>query len=134
MKNRKKNQNLNSKPTEKPKHLVTIMAIFVIFFLGFSLIRNIGKVSKVKKEIKDREVRVSNLRNENDRLKKTLNDSQTGEFVEKQIRDKLGLAKQGEIVLVLPGSDLLMKLAPDLPKNEATLPLKNWEKWYRLFF
>ncbi len=134
MKNRKKNQNLNSKSTEKPKHLITIIAIFVIFFLGFSLIRNIGKVSKVKKEIKDKEVRVTNLRNENDRLKKTLNDSQTGEFVEKQIRDKLGLAKQGEIVLVLPGSDLLVKLAPDLPKNEATLPLKNWEKWYRLFF
>lgn len=134
MQKRKKLLNLNSKSTEKPKYLFTIVTIFFIFFLGFSFLRNIGKVSKVKREIKESELRVERLRQENEKLKSTLNQSQSGEFVEKQIRDKLGLAKEGEIVLVMPDSETLQKLAPDLPKNQASLPLKNWEKWYRLFF
>lgn len=134
MQKRKKLLNLNSKSIEKPKYLFTIVTIFLVFFLGFSFLRNIGKVSKVKKEIKEREMRVENLRTENERLKSTLTQTQSGEFVEKQIRDKLGLAKEGEIVLVMPDAEILQKLAPDLPKNEASLPLKNWEKWYRLFF
>lgn len=134
MQKRKKLINLNSKSIDKSKYLITIVVIFLIFFLGFSLLRNIGKVSKVKKEIKEREARVENLKKENEKLISTLNQTQSGEFVEKQIRDKLGLAKEGEIVLVLPDSQTLEKLAPDLPSDEVLLPLKNWEKWYRLFF
>lgn len=134
MQKRKKLLNLNSKSIEKPKYLFTIVTIFLVFFLGFSFLRNIGKVSKVKKEIKEREIRVEKLKEENERLRTTLAQTQSGEFVEKQIRDKLGLAKEGEIVLVMPDSEILEKLAPDLPKSEASLPLKNWEKWYRLFF
>lgn len=134
MQKRKKLLNLDSKSIEKPKYLFTIVTIFLVFFLGFSFLRNIGKVSKVKKEIKEREIRVEKLKEENERLRTTLAQTQSGEFVEKQIRDKLGLAKEGEIVLVMPDSEILEKLAPDLPSREASLPLKNWEKWYRLFF
>ena len=35
------------------------------------------------------------------------------EFIEKQLRDKLGLAKKGEIILILPDEETLKK-RPDL--------------------
>ena len=56
------------------------------------------------------------------------------EYIEKQLRDNLGLAKEGEIVVVLPDEEILRKIAPSVPEEEDILPDPTWKKWLKLFF
>ena len=54
-------------------------------------------------------------------------------YIEKQMRDKLGLAKEEEVVIIMPDEEILRKLAPTYPEEEQTLPDPNWKKWAQLF-
>lgn len=128
----------NSKVAElfkdKSRILVNFGIILVTLFFGISLIRNVARISKVKKDIKETEGRVEKLKTDNEELRQRLDEVKSQTFVEKQLRDRLGLAKEGETVIVLPEPEVLKKLAPNTPEEEETLPDPNWEKWYKLFF
>ena len=43
------------------------------------------------------------------------------------------MAKEGEIVVILPDEHILRKLAPDREIEEEVLPDPNWKKWMKLF-
>lgn len=133
-KRHKKLINLDTTSFDKKRLIMTIGAFLLIFFFGVSLLRNIAAVSKAKRTIEERRAAVEELKQENERLEKVLVETNSQEFIEKQIRDKLGLAKTGEVVVVLPDEEILESLAPDIPKDTPTLPLTNWQKWYGLFF
>ncbi len=107
--------------------------IFVVFLALLSLIRNVLKVSRANKQIHDAQVKVEDLRLENENFKAEVEHLESEEFVEKQIRDKLGLAKEGEIIVVLPEDEILRKLAPRRIEEEQILPDPNWKKWIQLF-
>lgn len=118
----------------KLKFFTNLGIIFVTLFFGISLIKNIVRVSKVKARIAEAEARVVKLNKDNEELKTRLAEVNTDSFVEKKLRDSLGLAKEGEVVVVLPDADTLRKLVPDQPQEADTLPQDNWEKWMSLFF
>ena len=50
-------------------------------------------------------------------------------FVEEQARNKLGLVKEGDTVILLDTSQ-----APPGGRGEGEKELSNWQKWWRLFF
>lgn len=112
--------------------------IYVGLFLGFlfllSLIRNISKIAKAGKRIDKAESRLGKLRKENEEMERKLAEVKSEEYIEKQLRDKLGLAKEGEIVVVLPDEETLRKIAPSVPEEEDVLPDPTWKKWLKLFF
>lgn len=119
---------------EKFKSYSRYLLILVFVFLAFSLAKNLLKVYDIRKSIEKEKEKVIKLRQEQERLKSETAKLQGSEFIEKQLRDKLGLAKPGEIVLVLPDEDVLRKLAPQIPQEEETLPDPNWRRWFKLFF
>jgi cell division protein FtsB len=106
--------------------------VFVLLLVSFA--RNIVKIDAARKKVGEAEERVEKLREENQKLEEAVQAVKTEEFVEGQLRDKLGLAKEGETVLVLPDEELLRKLAPKQPEDEELLPDPIWRKWYKLFF
>ena len=110
--------------------------IFVALFLvlSISLIRNIIKISQAGKVVDEASLRVEMLKEENLKLQERLNEVQGEAYVEKELRDKLGLAKEGETILVLPEEDIVRSLAPKPAEEEETLPDPNWKKWLKLFF
>ena len=58
------------------------------------------------------------------------------EFVEQQARDKLGLAKLGETVVILPPEGELRKLAPREDEADESFELEKrpiWRQWLNLF-
>lgn len=107
--------------------------VFISILLIISLVRNIKKVKEAQSRIDKVRERVEKLKKENEELSKQAEAIQAEEFIEKQLRDKLGLAKPGEIVLVLPDAETLRKLSPQIPEEEETLPDPNWRKWLHLF-
>ena len=110
-----------------------IVIVFAILFL-ISLIRSLIKITGSKKQIDEARGRVEKLQSENESLKNKLVLSQSEAFIEQQLRDKLGLAKEGEIVVVLPESSILKQYSPKIAYEEEVLPDPTWKMWLRLFY
>jgi len=108
-----------------------LLGIAALFFT--SLIRNVFKITAASKKIDQAGGRVEKLNNENEELKRQLAQTQSEAFIETQFRDRLGLSKEGEIIVVLPDEDTLRKIAPLVPEEEETLPDPPWRKWLKLF-
>lgn len=109
-------------------------AILVVVILTLvSLTRNILKVKKAGDRIDKEREKLAKLEQENADLQAKLATLQSDVYVEKQIRDGLGLAKEGEYIVVMPDDEVLRSLAPSLPQEESVQPLPNWRKWLNLF-
>ena len=108
-----------------------LIGISLIFL--FSLIRNISRISDAKETVDTAKQRIEQLRLENEELEKQVEKVATEAFIEKNLRDKLGLAKEEEIVVVLPDEEILKRLVPQREEEEVFLPDPIWKKWLKLF-
>ena len=99
-----------------------------------SLTRNIFKIRTFRGRLTETEERIEKLKSENEVLGEKLDTFQSDEYIEKQLRDKLGLAKEEETVIVLPDEETIRKFAPKTEEEEEILPNPNWKKWFKLFF
>lgn len=120
---------INNKLKDYYKYLV--LGLFSL--LVISIVRNIERINKTKEEVSEMEKRVEALKEENEKLKEKEASVKSDFYVEKQIRDKLGLAKEGDIVVVLPEKEVLEKLAPDTSEEEDAPTQPNWKKWMEVF-
>lgn len=107
--------------------LWTLVLILVVTLTG-----SINRMTIVKKEIQARKMAISKIESENRELERKIIEAQSQEYIEKEIRNKLGLAKEGEVVVVLPDVDTLRKIAPEFT-DEDLKPDPNWKKWMMLF-
>ena len=129
-----KKNNFIEKAKSKLKSYYIYLAIFLGFLLLLSFVRNITKISDARKRIEKAESRVEKLGKENEEMERKLAEVKGEEYIEKQLRNNLGLAKEGEIVVVLPDEEILRKIAPSVPEEEDILPDPIWKKWLKLFF
>jgi cell division protein FtsB len=117
----------------KAKTLIGLATWVLVIFLLVSTVRNIGRVGNINKAVQEEKDKVEKMKEENAALEAQIAQTQGSAFIEKQIRDKLGLAKEGEAIVVLPDIDILRKLAPQIPIEENSLPDPDWKKWLKLF-
>ena len=111
-----------------------VTLLLIIFFMLFisSLSQTSKKIQKVNLEVTLREEELKKLKEEQSELKIKLEEITSQEYIEKQLRNELGLTKENEIVLVLPPDDILIKLLPVV--EEEVLEIKpNWQKWAEVF-
>lgn len=118
----------------KFKRSLAYLPFVFLLLLIVSLVRNAAKVMEAKERIRGQEKKVVKLKEENESLKEKLREVESPEFIEKGIREKLGLVKEGETLVVLPEEEVLRKVAPQTAKEEDSLPVPNWKKWVKLFF
>lgn len=118
---------------DKLKVYSNYLIVGIIILLIISLVRNITRITKVQKKIEKKEGETESLAQKNEELEKQLKKIESTGFIEKQLRDKLGLAKEGEAIIVLPDEETLRALAPEAKKEKGTLPDPNWRKWLDLF-
>ena len=107
--------------------------LLVLFFLSLSFIRTISNIKRVEQKIADKEQEVQKKKEAESELQKKLEFAKSSEFMEKQLRDKLGLVKEGEIVVVLPPPEVLRQFAPKYEDEKEIPPEPNWRKWLKLF-
>lgn len=105
----------------------------LILLLGLNLAKDISHAREIKSQIDEQKAKVAKIESENAKLEAELLRTQSADFIEKQVRDKLGLGREGEAVVVLPEPEILKKLAPELNREVQTLPDPNWLRWVRLF-
>lgn len=127
-------KNLLKSVKDKLQRYLNYVLIFISILLMVSLVRNIIRINNVNQSIKEEEEKIEKIRQENEELKAKLEILRSDEYKEKQLRDKLGLAKEGELIVVLPDDEILRSLAPKIEEEEEFLPDPNWKKWMKLFF
>lgn len=124
----------NSKEKISIKDRLSRFMLWVLFaLLLISIGRTISKIRVINERILDEEKELQKLEEKNSALKKQLDEVNSDYYIEKQIRDKLGLSKEGEVVLVLPSDELLLEIAPKSTQEEGIVIEPNWQKWFHLF-
>lgn len=102
--------------------LVGVMGVFMVRLSG-----SVWRLWKAGERIKQAEADVRKQEAENQDLKKRLAEVQSPEFVEKEAREKLGLGKEGETIVVMP-DNANPKSQISNPNNEA-----NWRRWWKVY-
>lgn len=74
---------------------------------------------------------VYQLEAKNKELKKKLTQIQSPQFIEEQARNKLGLSKAGETIVIIPEEKLRQVLGAT---QSAQVRLPNWLGWFKVFF
>jgi len=82
---------------------------------------------RTDERLKQEQERVEEVKKKNVELKIELAEVESEEFVEKIAREKLGMGREGEVVVILPEVDY-KKIKRQKRK------LANWEKWVRVLF
>lgn len=107
------------------------LLLFLAVLLGMMLVVNgtkrIFSFRTTSQKVDEAEARLNKLRKEHEALKRELEYKKSQEFQEGEIRNKLGLAKEGETIVVLPKED---NAQSQDAKTQKDLP--NWKKWKRL--
>jgi len=115
------------------RKIIGIVTWILIVFLLVSTVKNLQKVAGIRSAVQAEKAKVEKMKQTNAELEAQISEIQSPEFIEGQIRNKLGLVKPGEAIVVLPDADTLRKLAPQMPVEVETLPDPNWKKWIHLF-
>jgi len=79
-------------------------------------------------EIYQAESEVRKLAKENENLKTALEEQKSPLSLERDVRDKLGFQKPGDVLFVVPQKEDI--LTNGSKKNTK----KNWEEWFELLF
>ena len=125
----KPNQQIKSKLGKYSNLIILVLTIL----MAISLIRNIIRIRKVDDKIDMAREKVVKLKKKNIDLQAQLEIAQSDEYIERQIRNELGLVKEGERIVVLPEDAVLEKLVVDRPQKEESLPDPIWKKWAKMF-
>ncbi|PJE67272.1 hypothetical protein COU95_03305 [Candidatus Shapirobacteria bacterium CG10_big_fil_rev_8_21_14_0_10_40_9] len=109
----------------------------ILFLFGLYLIvsfsRDILDLYQKSKGVEKEQLKLEELQIKNEELKKQLEYVKSAEFLEKEAREKLGLAREGEVVVILPENveELISANQPQISENQEE---PNWKKWLKLFF
>ncbi len=88
---------------------------------------NIWKLWKSGEQVRIAQNQVKQAERENQQLRDRLAQIDNPEFIEKEARDKLGFAKEGETILVLPPVNQITQ--PTSPSDDRP----SWKQWWDLY-
>ena len=108
--------------------IVTIVSILMVVSLSRSIMSLWGKYDIVK----DRERELVREQEKNTRLKAEFEQVQSPEFIEREAREKLGMVKEGEAVVLMPQHQSSVISHQSSEERKEDMP--SWKKWWRLFF
>lgn len=111
--------------------IVAVVILLLGFFYNFA--KQISGSLAVSQRLDMEAASLATLQKENMQLKKELAQSGSPEAVEEIARDKLGLSRPGETVMVIPPEDIDRLLAAQqVPVKVNKEP--NWQGWLKLFW
>lgn len=111
---------------------VTIgVVILVVLVIIYNLLLQISSSLQSSDRLEAQADAVYKLEIKNKELKKKLTEIQSPEFIEQQARDKLGLGKNGETIVIIPDEKLKSMLQAS---QSAEIRYPNWLGWWKVFF
>ena len=105
--------------------------ILIVIVVAYNLINQIISTLSVSDRLGQALESVHQAEIKNKELKKKLSEIKSPEFIEEQARDKLGLAKPGETVVIIP-DEKIKEILGATSSSEPKFP--NWLGWFKVFF
>jgi cell division protein FtsB len=113
------------------KKLILGLIIIIVLIIAYNLIRQIMEAVKSGERLSESAEAVYKLEIKNKELKEKLTQIKSPEFLEEEIRNRLGFAKPGETIVVIPQEKLKLILGASA---SAEIRLPNWLGWLKVFF
>ena len=110
--------------------------LLLLFFFLVSVLLVVNSTKRLlifkttAQKVEESELRLQKLKEENESLKRDFEYKKSQEFAEGEIRNKLGLAQEGEAVVVLPKNDSKESKV----ESGKSVETPNYIKWWNLFF
>lgn len=109
--------------------VVRFILLIISFGLSFSALRTIVDLWHRRDIMQERQAELNRKTEDNARLAKQLEEIGSEEYIEKVARNTLGLVKDGESIVILPGAG-----SRSNKQSDETGRVVNWQKWWGLFF
>lgn len=110
------------------KRIIPFILIAVLLLIIKSIIESIVTLQQNSQIVQQLKTEKDTAIKRQEFLSQELYYVKTNDFIENEAREKLGMVKPGEHVILIPPTSA--NSAPT--KKEENIP--NWEKWRRLFF
>lgn len=114
------------------KKIIFLIFGLIILVIVYHLISQIWQTTKSGERFSRAVNKLYSLEVKNKELKQKLSEVKTPQFIEEQARNKLGLSKPGETVVVIPPEKISEVLGLSGKIEEIRLP--NWLGWLKVFF
>ncbi|OGZ27907.1 MAG: hypothetical protein A2427_04920 [Candidatus Nealsonbacteria bacterium RIFOXYC1_FULL_40_7] len=110
--------------------------LLILLVFGVSLVSVVVRVYRINGELAQKTKVLEEKKREEARVVSLSEYLKSDEFIEGEIRDKLGYTREGEVLLILPPNEVLLKLVNLNWEIEGDIqkPVPNWKKWYETFF
>ena len=109
------------------KKLISISVLIITVIIIKNLYVSIKNLSNNSRIVDNLQKQLEAQKKENNFLQQKLSYVKSNEFVEKEARDKLGLVKDNEYIVIAPDEEMEKE---EFIKTEDP----NWKKWLKLFF
>lgn len=114
-----------------PKKISLIVFLLVALLIAYHLVFQIKEAVRSGERLGEAAQKLHELETRNRELKNKLSEIKSERFIEQQARDKLGLAKEGETVVIIPEEKIQQVLGASEGNSKERLP--NWLGWLKLF-
>jgi cell division protein FtsB len=104
---------------------ILVLGLVVAVRLG----SNVVKLYKSGGRLTEQEAKLVEVKKENKELKARLAQVQSSEFMEREAREKLGLGKEGEVVVIIPEKET--ESVKNKTQTQDDEP--HWVKWRKLY-
>ena len=111
------------------RNLILVLAVIVALVLAINSYRKITDFRLAAKTVDERQAYLDELKKKNEEFQKELEYKESSQFAELEIRNKLGLAKPGEAVVIVPRG---VDRESEIVNRGKSKP--NWQKWKELLF
>ena len=112
---------------EKP--WIRLIALITICYLLFVVGKTLYQSYQVRKELDDMQAQIQELKDSNQQLQADITYYQSDSYKERIARERLGLQKPGEKVIVI-----LPEQKQNVKEKDPYDSLTNPEKWWQFFF
>lgn len=114
------------------KKITLGIAVLIMAIIAYNLISQIFDALKSGERLSKEAEQVYKLEAQNKELKKKLTEIKSPQFIEEQARNKLGLGKKGETLVIIPQDKINQILGTSQSAQEVRLP--NWLGWLKVFW
>ena len=114
------------------KKIVIVAIILIGLIAGYNLVSQILEAAKSGERLSEAADAVVQLEIKNKELKTRLENIQSFQFIEEGARNKLGLGKVGETIVIIPDEKIRQVLGAS--SSATIIKWPNWLGWWKVFF
>ena len=107
-----------------------LIVIAICAFVSLGFIRSLWETWRGGDQVSQRQAVLNQEQEKHNQLVRQLEEATSSAFIEREARNKLGLVKDGETIILMTTP----AAGGDQTQNTQQPSLSRWQQWWKLFF